>query len=162
MKGYIGMDISFERSWQCGDALRLLLHGDVEKVLLLIQATVFASTCKRMSAKALETIVGHWSWCFLLCRGGYSIFSACHMFLEAHKHDADVWHRSWPAVLEELAVAACIGPLLEVDLTETWSTMVRMGEVGYGVVGRESSIEAIRNEIGPPKRRCGGEKCRRR
>ena len=48
------------------------------------------------------------------------------------------------------AVAACLGPLLEVDLAEVWGRLVRMGDAtpkGYGGVGRVSSEEEIREEM---------------
>jgi len=139
-----------ETVWGCGQEKRSILHGNPEKMMLLIQATVFASSIPLMSGRALECIVGHWSWRFLLCRPCYSIFSAVYAFIQKRKHDMDEWVENWSSVRSELAAAACVGPLLEVDLGAVWNLFVRMGDAvptAFGIVGRWSTLDEIREEL---------------
>ena len=68
-------------------------------------------------------------------------------FLRVYKQAPEVPRVMWTQVKEGLSAAACIGPLLEVDLADGWAPLVRMEDgtpTGFGMVGRYSSVVEIR------------------
>lgn len=75
----------------------------------LIASTVALVSRQVVSGEDLSRIVGGWSWAFLCCRSAFSVFSAVYRFIvTAGKRPI----RLWRSVVNELAIAVDLAPLL--------------------------------------------------
>ena len=100
--------------------------------------TLLAQTHVRVSD--VESLVGSWTWAFLVRRPALSVFSAVYRFVRAKAGATAVL---WPSVRKELALAAALAPLLWVSLSAACfsdAIAVDASGVGLGVVATRAQV----------------------
>ena len=80
-----------------------------------------AARLRRISGRALEVLVGHATFAFLLRRCCLSVFGKIYGFIQCHYHDAG---ELWSSVRQELINAAALLPLVCAELGRPWATEV--------------------------------------
>eukprot|EP00971_Amphidinium_carterae_P102715 2033156-Amphidinium_carterae.1 len=80
------------------------------------QATLGLLDRGRCTGQELSVLLGHLTYAFLLNRPLLSIFAACYVFVDKHRHRRV---RMWPSVAKELANAVGLLPLAYADLKAT-------------------------------------------
>ena len=90
---------------------------------------------RRNSATSLEIsrLTGHFTWCFMVWRGGLSLLNATYAFQRAFPVGR---HRLWASVRREIFWAISLLPVLRANLRRQWCpevTCTDASEQGYGV-----------------------------
>ena len=92
---------------------------------LAIEATRSIVRSRFVSVAVVETIVGIWTWLFLINRAAFSIFDQVYSWCRINRHlkrEVEIPK----SVKRELALAAAIGPIVEADLAAEWNPTVYM------------------------------------
>lgn len=116
-----------------------------DKLIRLCRATYHILDSRRpVSGRVMSVLVGHWTWCFLVRRPAFAVFSAVYRFVEAA---ADRPRMLWHSVRQELHAATCLAPLLMSSMKDSWFEKVvatDASSVGAGVVAKSVPVDLTR------------------
>ena len=129
-----------EVSSGCVEALGCIIEGNklrcrvtVERLWKVHQAVEGLLKRRRCAGRALEILVGHLTFCGLMCRASLSILHSVYPFIQKHKQSVGVL---WPSIIEELRAFKGILFMLVQDWWRPWNRMVLSSDAslhGYGV-----------------------------
>ena len=117
------------------------------KVVTLISATRFLISCPFVSTKALEKVIGLWTWVLLLRRPALAILGRVYHTMRENMLKKTC--RLPREVREELVALCALAPWMETDLETPWLEEVFATDAsmtGYGVVQTNASPIEIRSE----------------
>ena len=118
------------------------------KVWILIAATRELLSMKAVRASWVESIVGIYSWYFLLCRGCFSIFARVYGWTQENRDNKSLIELPILAKAE-LETAARVVPFIVVDLAAPWHEIAQMtdaSEEGGAVVETKASHSELAEE----------------
>ena len=124
------------------------LRPAAEKLALLLPGTKGALLRGRASSLQLSRLIGVWVWMMSGVRGAMCLFDSVFAFVEAYRNDK-AEHNLWEAVVDELTAVYYTAPLMQVNLSAPWATVVHATDAcdsGYGVVATEATLEEVRAE----------------
>jgi hypothetical protein len=99
------------------------------------------------SGLELASLVGRWSWAFLVSRPAFSVFRSVYRFIRVANRRR---FRLWDSVARELQVASGLAPLLVADLAQEFHPTVvatDASSTGLGVVALDSSASTVRELV---------------
>ena len=107
----------------------------------------YVLTLSEIDGSALESIVGHITWCMLVRRGSLSLINACNEFIRLHRpHKAPLWD----SVKRELRWVRGLLPFLFSKLDLPWSCLLTAtdasgapGQSGWGVCEMPCSSSTV-------------------
>eukprot|EP00971_Amphidinium_carterae_P352317 6492544-Amphidinium_carterae.1 len=100
------------------DGVNLTLSLKPNRFWKIRQATLGLLDRGRCTGQELSVLVGHLTFAFLLNRPLLSVFAACYVFVDKHRHRRV---RMWPSVARELANAVGLLPLAYSSLRASWA-----------------------------------------
>ena len=137
----LGLDLhGSEVSSGCVEALGCIVEGNklrsritVERLWKVHQGVEGLLRRRRCSGRALEIVVGHLTFCGLMCRTSLSILHSVYAFIQKFR---DSVGQLWPSIIRELRAFKGILFLLVQDWWRPWNRMVLSSDAsphGYGV-----------------------------
>ena len=114
-----------------GRRLRTLIKS--QRYWKLKLAIRYALRRKKLDGITVEIIVGHCTFCALICRGTLSVFHTVYRFIAVSYYEQSV---VWDSVREELQAFCGLMCFLVADWALPWNNMVSASdasESGYGI-----------------------------
>ena len=99
---------------------------------------------RKVSGRAVEVIMGHFTYAFLLNRGLLSVFGATFKFIRSAYVEVE---KLWPSVRSELSNAVALLPLAAVCLDRAWDSDVRATDAAPHGLGVCKSAWASRSVV---------------
>ena len=114
----------------------------VDRMHILLNATVYIISTRHATGKLLASIVGSWTWCMLLRRFSLCIFRHVYRFISCA---GDKDYVLWPCVIQELLSIMSIVPLLRSDMSCVFFDKVLATDAS--TTGAGMSVSSINDRV---------------